>query len=827
MKLLSMSAFAIFGIVLIVSESAAALTTTSPNYSGPPIAPLENAASAGVNRSQHYIIASHTSNDGYQVDIAAYMSNYNPNRRIQLYRTSPSYDLFSGNQCKISNAPGVTDSTNVLQVSMGGAGLTPVNYNIRKDQACVAPYTNTRANAANSRFWGTYQLPAGTPVLDAETGLYKINISIRFTSAITSSDQDYSSAMVFRARLLAAPADDVLPGGAFVGTIASGGGANPRGVGSITLTPSTDREYYRHYFDFGSPCSQTANVERVVTIRDPDNYANSPPGALSSTQGGGVNSRSGPRPLRVQVLENGLPLAASRYTSVVRGSVAGYPTAGSSAWVRPTSSEDSGGQSQNTTIRFAMIPGGKYRLVVLDAYYLNILQVQLPTDASYNAITCPPDDYELEPSMTSTPDIIYPGTNTVGPVEGRLNNSGTTPNAQQTLAGIARFVVRSNRTFTPDPKTGGTVSGVSTAAGYSCRIAQALPSPASTECTNLWEGSYAAGNLTVGDRLMRNIASVDLSSISPGLAVGDRICFVAVVNRYNVDQTSTDWRYSDVVCVTVAKIPFVHVWGNDIRVGSSWETTGNQTSKIAGLTLLSGANRVGSRGEYSVIAPGVVNGVASGYSRATNDTDRNRLTFRNTGSYGNFATAGSMGALPGVFEYFFRDGVISAANRKTELDVDLWSNTSSVGTQNNVTNTRVYYTSGNMTLTGTGIRLADTWNASTSTPQVVIIADGNITINSTVTRVDAWLVSRNGTIITCQQPGTNSSQCQNRLDVNGPIMARYLNLKRTAGNDNVATLDQPAERLNLPASTYIWSKKMQEDNSTLRSTYTRELPPRF
>ena len=129
-------------------------------------------------------------------------------------------------------------------------------------------------------------------------------------------------------------------------------------------------------------------------------------------------------------------------------------------------------------------------------------------------------------------------------------------------------------------------------------------------------------------------------------------------------------------------------------------------------------------------------------------------------------------------------------------------------------------------------------------PQMLIFAK-DINIHGTVENIDAWLVARgdtskgvaNGTIDTCHNmPSTSSSAvtssdyisaCGKALEVNGPVFAGKLALKRNAGagqgNDSINS----AEIFNLRADTYLWSYAQSQRFSQSVTTYTRELAPRF
>lgn len=114
-------------------------------------------------------------------------------------------------------------------------------------------------------------------------------------------------------------------------------------------------------------------------------------------------------------------------------------------------------------------------------------------------------------------------------------------------------------------------------------------------------------------------------------------------------------------------------------------------------------------------------------------------------------------------------------------------------------------------------------------PQLVIIAN-KIIINNAVTNVDAWLVAKgtDGTVQTCEYTGAQTiNTCNNRLTVNGPIMANHLRLLRTAGSGITSASNEPAEVLNLRSDSYLWANARSVSSGRIQTVNTIELPPRF
>lgn len=289
---------------------------------------------------------------------------------------------------------------------------------------------------------------------------------------------------------------------------------------------------------------------------------------------------------------------------------------------------------------------------------------------------------------------------------------------------------------------------------------------------------------------------------------GSQICYALLVNSSTQEAGHPA---ESVKCVIIAKSPHLQVWGNDVRVGSSflgWDDND--------VSLMNASN--GSWGEYGVIASGTISGLGSG--SVANGT---LLTFANKPTLGGFTQATSiegLGAIPNVKKYLEKAG---NAEYRGKTGIILADAPALIGSY--AANT-VYTTSGTVTISGDIINSSKGNNLS----QMVIIAD-NINILPTVKQVDAWLIA-NDTINTCWVDGdvpkigncgdnTNAST----LRINGPIMAGSLLLNRTGGSDTDD--NSAAEIINLRGDAYIWMRKLSTETGSIRTVYTRELAPRY
>ncbi len=283
----------------------------------------------------------------------------------------------------------------------------------------------------------------------------------------------------------------------------------------------------------------------------------------------------------------------------------------------------------------------------------------------------------------------------------------------------------------------------------------------------------------------------------------------------------------------------VQVWGNDLRVGGRFngDTTDTNDAAIRARLLQSSAGvPYGSWGEYGVLAPGNVVGVASGSGLAGNTLSDDQsqwspLTFANSAiadprcatAKGCYGTGDSMGRLPDL---------VTAVDNNMFHGVTVQNGVCSIGaTTVNANSSQIVRCNGTLTITG-NIQLAGGPFTEQSLPQFIVIAD-RINIRNSVTRIDAWLVAQgsNGAINTCSDVAPTASLsysiCDNPLVVNGPTIAKTLLLRRTANADGGTPTSAPAERFNLRSDAYIWSYRQANRSGSLTTSYVRELAPRY
>ena len=381
--------------------------------------------------------------------------------------------------------------------------------------------------------------------------------------------------------------------------------------------------------------------------------------------------------------------------------------------------------------------------------------------------------------------------------------------------------------------------------------------------------------------------SPDRSVTIGAYPLGTRVCSILVIRVATMSGNVN--RASSVVCAVVGKTPLVQVHGGDIRVGRHFTDDDTNQGDGAGVytskfkisqdqAIVPNGRTFGSWVEYGVLAPGPIEKIASlsGYAGENGgyddpvvngacDTNTNRLTFANKVTDADHSTEcgyykGDIGAIPDVVSALTSGAVIAPASYTVPLGINSASPDSSVGRYENTTDGFnfemtdstlekgktyvVYVPRGTVTIAGniTYANPAERYEYVRDIPQLIIIAR-DINIRESVTQINAWLVAAGegedgGKLDTCTgfTPPFSSKVCNQLLTINGPIMARDLNLWRTKVQEescrievieDCANTGDPAEIMNLSGSSILWTQGYNENSARARTTSTIELPPYF
>lgn len=355
-----------------------------------------------------------------------------------------------------------------------------------------------------------------------------------------------------------------------------------------------------------------------------------------------------------------------------------------------------------------------------------------------------------------------------------------------------------------------------------------------------------------------------MALLVPDEEVGTKYCFafsIAPSTSENKNDSDTEnnsgWTHSSFSkganCFIIAKKPKTQVWGGDLFVGRSIDGASARDSKVQSSTTVKSNKTYGSWIEYGILASSSISGTASG--SAYNDglisatvCKYGKLSFTNAGDTTSCSDSTPKGyyktnrSVPNIINGFQIKSDTDKLTGKIDLN-GLDSNDSQAYAAGNIIieaqsvnlgKTVIIKSDGDVYIKGniSYTEPSDKYKNLSQIPQVIIIAK-NIRISSDVTRIDSWLVASN-LVNTCWRGGGDSENslitayvCNNKLVVNGPVVANYLYLRRTAGSDAGSASGDPAEVVNLRADAYLWSYYKASSSGNIVTVYNTEVPVRF
>lgn len=398
-------------------------------------------------------------------------------------------------------------------------------------------------------------------------------------------------------------------------------------------------------------------------------------------------------------------------------------------------------------------------------------------------------------------------------------------------------------------------------------------------------GGVAGGTetFTPGTSRRPDGSTVAMTYTRPGQIdpIGTNICYLAAVNR-PTHHPANAWRYSVPQCKTIVKSPKVQFRNGDISVGRRplgvggtpcgpvTTTAGIQTTSApAAVTAVEpDPNRrylYGSWVEYGAFAPGSINGFGSSAEQAGSMPTAKRLTFTNENSallgrydftarcLSNFFTevstnAGEFTALPTPTANPGNLNLNTAfPNPAEDRTGYVASGTDVVINPPSLPNTYTYFTgrdiviyakkdeptcsvtsAGNLTINADIEYRKTGYSSIKELPRIVLLADCNITIANSVTRIDASLVAGDA-IRTCTAIARNHGVCNARLRVTGQIQASRLLLWRTGGADLTNPVDAqiPAEAFDMAPDQILAGSTRGTTQAVPKPAYELNLPPRY
>ena len=319
-----------------------------------------------------------------------------------------------------------------------------------------------------------------------------------------------------------------------------------------------------------------------------------------------------------------------------------------------------------------------------------------------------------------------------------------------------------------------------------------------------------------------------IPSIEDGAEAGTRYCVALSISPYKMNSNQSqaeqakqerenlDWRHGAPICIKLVKKPKVQFWGNGVYSKSGIRTSLSTTKQGV----------LGSWVEYEALS-----GVKIKDFRTESSQSTRKLAIEDYSSKSSFGQGkSSINSLISNIASKFPKKNFEDANTKVEVFGDANKQLGSISADKQ---TRVIYGK-NIRISGDIVNADRAVNNDSDFRQIIIIADGDITIDQGVKRVDAWLIAQ-GVINTCAVNGAqnandvNMKNCNNQLRVRGGTVSKGLRLWRTAGSDGTAkdTLANPAEIFNQSADTYLWVQSQSGSAGKIVTTYTKELPVRY
>lgn len=321
------------------------------------------------------------------------------------------------------------------------------------------------------------------------------------------------------------------------------------------------------------------------------------------------------------------------------------------------------------------------------------------------------------------------------------------------------------------------------------------------------------------------------------LAPGQLLCRSLVVNPR--DQNGGP-RTSAETCVVIAKTPYVRFLGGDVWAGGGFSEVGNCTNASNIHTVqphqLSDSSVAGSVSEYGAFALGAITNFGTA-SKALFGAQGKALTFSNMLNDGSLGKYGAPQHCVNDFISAFNNKPVDNPAQPASINLAIqgsgtwhlsgdrtFSGAVQTGSQ------QIYLVDGNVTISN-DITFPATYSGPGDIPLLMIIAKGSINVLGNVKQMDG-VYSTADVLHTCDQHvGTLTvNTCNQQLIVNGAVVAKQLNLRRTYGADGNAPIPQkqPGEIFNMNAELFLRNNLNDASSSlTIRTVQTMDLPPRY
>lgn len=343
-------------------------------------------------------------------------------------------------------------------------------------------------------------------------------------------------------------------------------------------------------------------------------------------------------------------------------------------------------------------------------------------------------------------------------------------------------------------------------------------------------------------------------TIPVGSVPGTQICRSLVINPYNT--SGGTFRASAEACVIVAKRPYAHFGGNDVWAGGGYASavpSCNTSAKIAtvgrALSGTSPTEYAGSMVEYHAFALNQVDGFGSasqplvGFG-SLGSTPRSMTYGNNEGTLGNLGFYGAAQHCLVDYESMFTGATPLAAGTYNLSTMGSGTWYAASGTVRLTASTTIpagvkqIIVSENNIFIDTDLDYVGSYGDLASIPSLIVIADANIAVDSTVSRLDGMYVAQGDGLTTGMfrdcwprtSPQAVGDACDvTPLTINGAVIAGVLELWRSYGASGATTAARqtPAETFQFTPELYLRSALVNNSTQSVEVTNIQELPPRF
>ncbi len=324
-------------------------------------------------------------------------------------------------------------------------------------------------------------------------------------------------------------------------------------------------------------------------------------------------------------------------------------------------------------------------------------------------------------------------------------------------------------------------------------------------------------------------------NVIPVLPVGDKYCIAIVFTNYS--STKNNVFLSTSSCTNISKRPNFQVLGGGVGTMGGVQTT-STTINIAGQD-----NIFGSWTDFETIAAKSVKKFSSGNgivaekanSAGINNCGIFPLTISNSDNCKNLGNSGielSGQIVERLVSKYNNSELATRISLGNGAQVNNGIGVNLDNYANSLAGTLFIHGSGDLKITSNIVRGNRVFNSNVY-PNVIIVAEGNITVAEDVERVDAWLVAK-GTIDTCDNNTISAVTCNKQLRISGPMIGAKYNFDRTYGADYYNTvhgiaggIDEGAEVIDLDPGAYINGSRESNYGVQPRITYKKTMAPRY